>query len=412
MEEKALQIVKTLNDAGYIAYYAGGWVRDFLLHHPSDDIDIATNAPPDIIISLFPKTVPIGMAFGIVLVVIEEHPFEVATFRKDVGYSDGRRPTSVVFSDAQEDAKRRDFTINGMFYDPMTKEIFDFVGGKKDLNAKIIRAIGNPHERIQEDRLRMIRAIRLSSRFGFEIDEETKKAISAHAHELFPAVAMERIYQEFEKMALFQNFKRSLFSLFHFGLLQTIFPSLKNCSEKDLEKILFAVDDLPHRAPVIAKLLELFPNSSLDERLVLAKHLKLSNKDLVFSRFLFQAEKLIQREQNQEPIENVEWAYFYAHPDAFLCLEIIAAHFSREKKHLFLQNHEKRKNHLKKFIERIQNKDPLIKSHHLKMYKIPESPLMGTLLKEAERISVNLHTDNIDEVFLQLKKHPLWPKGF
>ena len=159
MEEhqQARIIVETLHRAGFLAYYAGGWVRDFLLNHPSDDIDIATNAPPETVQALFSHTVPIGIAFGIILVIQEGHTYEVATFRQDFDYQDGRRPARIQFSTAAEDAKRRDFTINGLFYDPVREEILDYINGREDIRAGIIRAIGNPHERIKEDRLRMIR---------------------------------------------------------------------------------------------------------------------------------------------------------------------------------------------------------------------------------------------------------------
>ena len=120
---QARQIVEKLQNAGFVAYYAGGWVRDFLLQHPSDDIDIATNAPPETVQALFPHTVPIGIAFGIILVIHDGRQYEVATFRQDLDYQDGRRPTRIAFSTAEEDAKRRDFTINGMFYDPVTEKI-------------------------------------------------------------------------------------------------------------------------------------------------------------------------------------------------------------------------------------------------------------------------------------------------
>lgn len=147
--KQAFVIVDTLSKAGFIAYYAGGWVRDLLLQHPSDDIDIATNAPPETIQALFPHTVPLGIAFGIVLVIIDHHGYEVATFRKDIDYKDGRRPNRIEFATAMEDAKRRDFTINGMFYDPLEEKILDYVGGQEDLQKKIIRAIGNPHKELK-----------------------------------------------------------------------------------------------------------------------------------------------------------------------------------------------------------------------------------------------------------------------
>ena len=128
--EIATGIVKKLAAEGYIAYFAGGWVRDFVMGHPSSDIDIATNAEPTVILELFPKTIAVGLAFGIVIVVCEGHQFEVATFRRDISYKDGRRPETIAFTSAEEDAKRRDFTINGMFYDPIEKVIIDYVGGK------------------------------------------------------------------------------------------------------------------------------------------------------------------------------------------------------------------------------------------------------------------------------------------
>src|SRR6185437_5720237 len=167
MYEVATHIVKRLVEAGHLAYFAGGWVRDFLLNHPSDDIDIATSASVEEIQALFPKTIPVGIAFGIVIVVEKGHQFEVATFRKDRGYVDGRRPTGIDPASPEEDAQRRDFTLNGMFYDPLQKKVLDFVSGQEDLKKGIIRAIGNPHERFLEDRLRMMRAVRYGTRFGF-----------------------------------------------------------------------------------------------------------------------------------------------------------------------------------------------------------------------------------------------------
>ena len=143
----AKTIVEKLKANGHTAYFAGGWVRDFLLQRPSDDIDIATSASVEEIQSIFPKTIPVGISFGIVIVVEKGHQFEVATFRQDKGYADGRRPTHIDKATPEEDAKRRDFTINGMFYDPTTEEVFDYVGGKDDLKKGIIKAIGDPHER-------------------------------------------------------------------------------------------------------------------------------------------------------------------------------------------------------------------------------------------------------------------------
>ncbi|MDE3045808.1 MAG: CCA tRNA nucleotidyltransferase [Verrucomicrobiota bacterium] len=408
MEEHphARYIVETLVKAGFVAYYAGGWVRDFLLNHPSDDIDIATNAPPETVQTLFSKTVPIGIAFGIILVVIDGHPYEVATFRQDFDYKDARRPSRVEFTTAEEDAKRRDFTINGMFYDPLKSEVIDYVAGKKDLEAKIIRAIGNPHERIREDRLRMIRAARFACRFHFSIDPATEKAIRAHATELFPAVAIERIVQELEKGLAFGKLRPLLIQLHDFGLLATIFPSLKNTALPDLEHRLEPLKHFPPKVPLIACLLELFPNSTLEEQLKLVEFMKLSNLDRQFTVFLFHARGLTRAER---PVELAEWAYFYANKFSSLSLQIIASRLDDRRRAGFLKEHEEQLNLLRRSIDRIHAQDPLVKSNDLAAAGIPPSKEMGILLKEAERISINQQIEDKSTVLNHLKNHPAWP---
>ena len=408
MEEhpEALSIVKKLVENGFLAYYAGGWVRDFLLQYPSDDIDIATSAPPETIQNFFRHTVPVGIAFGIIIVVIGQRQYEVATFRRDLEYKDGRRPSKIEFTSAWQDAMRRDFTINGMFYDPIKKEVLDFVQGKEDLAKKIIRTIGNPHERIKEDRLRMIRAIRLSCRFGFEVEEKTMNAIRAHANELFPSVAIERIVQELQKMAGFPNFKKALLLLHETGLLRTIFPDLKIIPLKEMEKRLHAIDDFPTKTPLSIYLMELFGSISLDRKFEICKYLKLSRQQLRFVLFQTQSEQLLQRKA-----EKIEWAYFYADPHSRLYLFIHAARLPLEERKLFLEQHEQKKKSLSSAIERIENHDPIIKSEYLKKQGIDPSPLMGKLLREAERIAINEKLRQPEEILAKLKKSPLWPKS-
>src|SRR5207244_1385552 len=162
-EAVATELVRRLRAAGHEAYLAGGCVRDRLLGREPLDYDIATSAPPETVQALFPRTVPVGAQFGVVLVIADGMPVEVATFRSDAAYVDGRRPSAVHFGSAREDARRRDFTINALFLDPLTGEVVDFVGGQADLRAGIIRAIGDPRARIAEDRLRMLRAVRLAA---------------------------------------------------------------------------------------------------------------------------------------------------------------------------------------------------------------------------------------------------------
>lgn len=255
----ALHVVKTLSKAGHIAYFAGGWVRDFIMKHPSDDIDIATSASVEEIQALFPKTIPVGVAFGIVIVVIHSHQFEVATFRKDRGYVDGRRPTGIDPASPEEDAQRRDFTINGLFYDPQADQIFDFVGGLDDIRKGVIRAIGDPIERFTEDRLRMMRAVRYSTRFGFPIESDTLQAILKFASTLLPSVAMERVWQEFKKMSQFAHFDAGLVTLHQLNLLPTIFPQLKDLSTQQIQQRVKYIPLFPKNSPTIAELLELFP---------------------------------------------------------------------------------------------------------------------------------------------------------
>ena len=404
---QARWIIETLANAGYCAYYAGGWVRDFLLGHPSDDIDIATNAPPEIIQSLFPKTVPIGIAFGIILVVVEEgHEYEVATFRNDFDYNDGRRPSRVEFTTAEEDAKRRDFTINGMFYNPLTEEIFDYVEGRQDLKRKIIRAIGNPHERIREDRLRMIRAVRLCCRFQFAIEPATEKAIRDHASELFPSVAIERVVQELEKAHNSRKLKQVLIQLHDFNLLQMIFPELKEIHLDDIKTRLEKIIHFPHQTPLIAFLLELLPNLPIEQQLALCKRLKLSKIETDFAQFLFQTGKMIDQAGSHE---NVEWAHFYAHSSASLALEVLAAKRA-DRGQPFIAEHNKRQTSLKIEIERIKTNTPVVSAKELMKYGIKPSISMGLLLKEAEKISINQKISEPDLIISQLQNLPLWPK--
>ena len=222
----AKEIVQRLSQAGYTAYFAGGWVRDYLMKHPSDDIDIATDAPTEVILQLFPRTILVGLSFGVVVVVMKGQQFEVATFRRDIDYTDGRKPTRVERSSPEEDASRRDFTINGMFYDPVEEIVHDYVNGTADIKLGVIRTIGDPYLRFSEDRLRMIRAVRFSARFGFVIDQDTQEAILANAETLFPAVAMERVWQEFCKMVRFPNVDHAMIELHRLGLASRDLPSV------------------------------------------------------------------------------------------------------------------------------------------------------------------------------------------
>ena len=405
--EIAKKIIQRLYEHGYTAYFAGGWVRDYIMDHPSDDIDIATNATVKEVEKLFEKTIPVGVQFGIIVVVEENHHFEIASFRKDEGYKDGRRPTHITYASAKEDAKRRDFTINGMFYDPFNKEILDYVGGQKDIQKGLVRAIGNPHERFLEDRLRMIRAVRYASRFNFSIEAETLKAILDHANALFPAVAKERIWHEFIKMATYKNFDLALITLHKLNLLPVIFPSLKQIEVSKIEKSVARIENFPKEAPVIAKVLELFPNSSLEEKKAICKMLKLSNHEHRFVEFYHLAQNILLSEIDQER-ELFQWAHFYAHPFYLVCLNICALHMQAPNKYKQLQEHEEREKSLKWAIEKIKRKSPFLCSNTLRKAGILNGEKMGQLLKEGEKIAINQNLSSEELIIKILKKHPLW----
>jgi poly(A) polymerase len=232
----AEHICRTLRSAGHQAYFVGGCVRDILLHREPADYDVATDATPERVEQIFPRSLTVGAKFGVVVVVQESAAsddakdpaamVEVATFRSDVGYSDGRHPDQVVYtSTPQEDVRRRDFTINGLLLDPETNEILDFVGGREDLRAGIIRAIGRPDERFREDKLRMLRAVRFAARFGYAIEPETLRAIQQLAPEI-KQVSAERLRDELTKLLTEGAARRGFELLDETRLLPELLPEI------------------------------------------------------------------------------------------------------------------------------------------------------------------------------------------
>lgn len=223
----ALETCEKLRTAGFEALWAGGCVRDMVLGAAPKDYDVATNATPQQVIELFGqrRTVPVGVSFGVVMVLGPRHDcgqIEVATFRADGEYRDGRRPTSVTFCSAEEDAKRRDFTINGMFYDPVAEQVIDYVGGRADLQARIVRAIGDPTARFTEDKLRMLRAVRFAATYEFSIEDATHDAIR-QLRQYLVQVSPERIAQELRRMLAHHTRAVSVNSLARVGLLEVVF---------------------------------------------------------------------------------------------------------------------------------------------------------------------------------------------
>lgn len=231
--EGARTIALRLRQAGFLCYFAGGCVRDRLLGEPLHDVDIATSARPVEVLRLFPEGRSVGAHFGVIIVPVEGVYYDVATFRTDGVYRDGRRPECVVFSSPQEDAQRRDFTVNGMFEDPETGEIVDFVGGMADLKNKVLRCIGEPAARFREDSLRLMRAVRFAVTKGFEIEPSTWQAICDHAG-LLSRIAIERIHDELNKILLAPRRRVGVEMLADCGLMNVFIPellTLKGCEQ-------------------------------------------------------------------------------------------------------------------------------------------------------------------------------------
>lgn len=253
-----------------------------------------------------------------------------------------------------------------------------------------------------------MRAVRYSTRFNFPIESETLQAILAHSQSLLPAVAMERVWQEFKKMSAFAHFDTGLVTLHRLNLLPTIFPALKGLSVEEVQERLIAIPHFPKDSPPIAELLELFPKASLLDLIDLCEMLKLSNQEKEFVRFFHHAHNLLNMPKDWlNKLEPIEWAQFYANPHSQICLEIVAAHIPPERG-TFLLEHAKRRQLLEQPILRIQSQSPIVRAEHLMKEGIPPGKKMGMLLKEAERISVNQGIEDRATLLNLLKQSDLW----
>lgn len=405
MRGPATEIVRVLREAGYRAYFAGGWVRDLLLGHPSGDIDIATEAPPERVMELFPNTVPVGVNFGVVIVLHENTPFEVTSFRKDGLYLYGRRPETIMLASPEEDAQRRDFTINGMFYDPTTDQVIDFVEGQGDLRRGVVRAIGNAEERIKEDRLRMIRAVRVMARFGFVLEPDTRAAIERYADSLFPAVAVERIWQELIKMTQNPGFGHAVRELFALGLLQVIFPQTRHLSLTDVDELMAPCDAFPTGTPAVFYLAQLFPHADERQLKEICENLRVSSRD---TQLLLHYAR-VRKRYADESGDLVDWVYLYAHDSAPICQAVYAATLAEPQRAQFLTKHAQRQTDFAQAITRVRESNPLIRATHLQQQGITPGPAMGQLLKAAERIGIERGLHSPEQVIAALKQLPEWP---
>lgn len=278
IQDAGLAIVRRLREAGHEAFWAGGCVRDMLLGMDPKDIDVATAAHPEQIIRLFRRTRKVGVQFGVVLVRQGPHWIEVATFRTDVNYEDGRRPQRVEFTTAEEDAQRRDFTINGLFYDPADERVIDYVGGQQDMRARIVRAIGTPTDRFAEDHLRMLRAVRFATRFGFAIESQTAAAIREHAAKL-SRISAERIGEELAKMLTRPTRADSLRQIAELCLLPHLWPDA-TWKDGQLERAIRALAALPPAADFVLSLAAMLVEFAPREVRRIGRELRCSNDEI------------------------------------------------------------------------------------------------------------------------------------
>jgi len=397
-DPNALAIIQTLKQKGHLALFAGGVVRDFLLERTAPDADIATSAHPEEIFQIFPRCLEVGAAFGVVHVIIDKKSYEVATFRKESSYSDGRHPDRVEASTPQEDASRRDFTINGMFFDPETNTILDFVEGQKDIEKRLIRAIGNPIERFQEDRLRMLRAVRFSAVLQFDIEKKTELAIVKEAPNLFPSVSAERALDELSKMGKSRHFAEGVAKLAAYGLLEQIFPLV---SGPGLLRGLEALEEVDLQVPIVLKLALLFLDLSHEQRIESIQALHIRKVDVKMLELFSKLKKLL---EDTEKACLYEAVLIMADALSPVCLSVLKPCFKAET-----QWYEKVRQKFTFHIEKIQKKEPLVGSSDLKKEGILPGKLMGELLKAAHKLSIEKDIQDKRSLLLALKDLPAWP---
>lgn len=289
--EFAIHVVEKLRKHGYDALWAGGCVRDLLLDRKPKDYDVATNATPEQVREVFgkQKTLPVGAAFGVIIVRGSRgvEPIEVATFRMDTQYSDGRRPDAVIFSTAEQDAQRRDFTINGLFYDPIEEQTIDYVDGQTDLKRRVVRAIGNPADRINEDKLRMLRAVRFTATLGFDLEASTKEAVRSNATSL-SIVSAERIASELRRMLTHDTRRHAVELLHETCLLEQVFPEIsEHRASPWWTECLTALERLeaPSFPTSLATLLN-YPGQTKKDAEAIGRRLKLSNDEISCTSWL------------------------------------------------------------------------------------------------------------------------------
>lgn len=420
----AITIVQKLQKAGYETYFAGGCVRDILLKREPKDYDIVTAAKPDTVEDLLEKTIPVGKQFGVIQAIENGHHFEIATFREDSKRSDGRRPHTISFASAKEDAKRRDFTINGMFYNPITEDILDYVGGKNDINEHLIRFIGDPEERIQEDHLRILRAIRFKNTFDFQYHPDTFQALKKHA-QLVKNISPERIRDELNKIIALPHSLKVFEDLEDTRVLHEILPEVEKMKgvaqphkyhqEGDVwTHSLMALESLSPKCPLALRWAVLLHDSGKpdtfevrDDRIHFDGHAELSSeiaqnilKRLNFSNaeieevcWLIDHHMMMTAFEKMTKRRRLQW---YQKPHFKKLLRLMQADIMGSKPRNFslLDSIKDDYKTIIKEAHRPKPKPLLTGADLIKKMKLEEGPLVGDILKEVEKLHVEekIHT--------------------
>jgi len=431
LEKTALQIVKKLKDAGFETYFAGGCVRDIILKHEPQDYDIVTSAKPDEIEHILEHTIPIGKKFGVILSIKNHHQFEIATFRSDSTTSDGRRPAYITYTTARNDAMRRDFTINGMFYDPLTQNFLDYVGGKNDLHENIIRFIGDPEKRITEDHLRIMRAIRFRNKLQFQYHPKTYQALRKLGH-LARKNSSERIRDELNKIIKLKNVNQAFTDLEDLGILHHILPEILNLKgvaqplryhqEGDVWDHTFkALHSVSTKAPLEVRWAVLLHDVGKPDtfklkadRIHFDGHCSKSEeiaikilKRLNFSRqFITNVAWIIKHHMMMIPLTkmtNRRKLHWYHHPQFNNLLRLCRADIMGTNPH-DLRLYQKIRNDYLRMKKLKKNKPLLMGKDILRHFKISSGPMVGEILKHIEHLYLEEKIHNKKEALIIAKK--------
>jgi len=381
--QAGLDVLERLRSAGHSALFAGGCVRDMLLDVVPKDYDIATDAHPPRVLELFPRSRMVGAKFGVVLVRRRGRDVEVATFRADGVYSDGRHPDSVVFGSELDDANRRDFTINGLFYEPSAGRVIDHVGGQADLVARRIRTIGDAAKRFAEDHLRMLRAVRFAARLGFEVDLATAEAIRKNAHHL-REISPERIWMELEKIVTAPTRGRAWDLLRDFGLIAYLVEHWSP-TDADVERMTRTLSSLPSTALAAPLLLAVMFRddrpATIDDR---GKSMRLSNRLVSIARWLLESLAVLER---PEPLSLADLKMLMAGADWSALVQLFRA--DRQAGGLGLSPVEE----LTVRAAAIRKEDiappPLLSGDDLSSMNITPGPRFGRILNVLYRAQLN-----------------------